>query len=209
MSGEDYTLQNLAQHLMNACRSTCLDAGAIIAFMIVLKEIVQAPGLHKGGRTISRQAVRGIIFDGKKLLLIHSAVNGDYKFPGGGVEQHETFEEALIREIQEECGLVVTNIVGALGCVVEYRCPVEDDYDVFKMTSRYYFCRVGSNSVEGCLDRYEADLGFRPVWVDIEAAIQTNEEIICTRPDRAPSWIQRDTFVLNYLMELDRVPSND
>lgn len=57
--------------------------------------------------------------------MIYSPKNGDYKFPGGGVDHGESFEEALIREIREECGVTVARIEREFGCVIEYDRPAE------------------------------------------------------------------------------------
>lgn len=45
---------------------------------------------------IRRTAVRGIIYDRDRLLMVQTRL-GDYKFPGGGVQENETHEEALKR----------------------------------------------------------------------------------------------------------------
>ena len=54
----------------------------------------------------------GIITKDNKIALIRKA-RGGYKgkldLPGGGIEHTETPEEALIRELQEEAGVTVTN----------------------------------------------------------------------------------------------------
>ena len=52
---------------------------------------------------IRRTAVRGIIFDRGKLLLIRASA-GEVKFPGGGQEDGETDLETLARETLEETG---------------------------------------------------------------------------------------------------------
>lgn len=58
-----------------------------------------------------RTSVRAIIPFKEGLILIHRVreENGQvldyYVFPGGGLEENESFEECLIREIQEEVGI--------------------------------------------------------------------------------------------------------
>ena len=53
-----------------------------------------------------RFAVRGIIIrDGR--IAMQQAGEGYYKILGGGIDAGETNEEALIREVREESGLVV------------------------------------------------------------------------------------------------------
>ncbi len=53
--------------------------------------------------------VRAACFDGEgRLFLVrHSYVPG-WHMPGGGVERHETAEQALIKELREEGNLVMT-----------------------------------------------------------------------------------------------------
>ena len=52
---------------------------------------------------IYRVAVRGIIFLDGRLLMIQSDF-GEVKLPGGGMEEGETDEQTLIREVKEETG---------------------------------------------------------------------------------------------------------
>lgn len=55
---------------------------------------------------------KAIIFnqDGKLLALLRSYTNKKWDLPGGAVEIPENHEAALLREIQEETGLVVSGI---------------------------------------------------------------------------------------------------
>jgi 8-oxo-dGTP diphosphatase len=39
---------------------------------------------------VRRTAVRAVIRRGDELLMIHSSVGGDFKFPGGGLEPGES-----------------------------------------------------------------------------------------------------------------------
>lgn len=135
--------------------------------------------------------------------MIYSSKEGDYKFPGGGVEMGETYEAALVREIEEECGATVLSINDELGKVIEFDIPKEEDYDVFKMVSFYYICEVDPNLGEQTLDQYEKDLGFTPMWVDIDKAILTNQMLIGT--NNFPRWTSRETFVLKHIKEKYRL----
>jgi mutator protein MutT len=53
-----------------------------------------------------------LIFEGGKLLITqrHASAHlgGLWEFPGGKREQHETFEQCLIREIREELGVEIS-----------------------------------------------------------------------------------------------------
>ena len=103
-------------------------------------EIFCKENLNLNGKIYYREAVRGIIMKGSEILLIYSKKNGDYKLPGGGIEEGETHKQALIREVQEEAGIRVEVEVEVLQ-VMEYDEGQFDDCDVFKMLSTYYKCR--------------------------------------------------------------------
>lgn len=148
---------------------------------------------------IYREAVRGVIKHKNKLLMVYSSKDGDYKFPGGGVDAGETYEEALAREIREECGATVTKICSEFGKTIEYDIPIEKEYDVFKMVSYYYICEVNSVLEEQLLEEYERNLGFEPVWTDIDSAIKANKTIINTKTYDTPRWTKRELFVLELL----------
>jgi 8-oxo-dGTP pyrophosphatase MutT (NUDIX family) len=165
--------------------------------MPILTTIHRADGIDVHGKTVSRTAVRGVILRGRDLLMIHSATVGDYKFPGGGVNEGESHAQALAREIQEECGAVLTHIGREIGAVVEYNFAVEDEFDTFKMTSHYYLCGVQDDLGPQHLDDYERDLGFEPVWMPIDEALRSNRSLLeSTSP---PEWLRREIFMLEYL----------
>lgn len=50
-----------------------------------------------------------IIYDGKKILVAHRNPTGDmggrWEFPGGKLDEGESFEEAIVREMKEEFGV--------------------------------------------------------------------------------------------------------
>lgn len=53
------------------------------------------------------QAVHGFCFYGDKLVVVYAGDKGYWTFPGGGIEQGETWQEATIREIKEESNMKV------------------------------------------------------------------------------------------------------
>lgn len=122
---------------------------------------------------------------------------GDYKFPGGGVNVDETHAQALARELLEECGASLLSVDDEIGTIVEYNLPMEKDFDVFKMTSYYYQCQVKDGFGSQKLDGYEAELGFQPMWIDIDQAIEANQLLL----NSSVGWLRREIFALEYLKQ--------
>ena len=146
-----------------------------------------------------REAVRGIILYNDKILMVHSN-KGDYKFPGGGVNIRESHEEALAREIREETGYIMDEVVNKIGMVIQRNVDkYETDY-IFEMTSHYYLCKVTDRQVSQQLDDYEKELDFCPMWINIDKAISSNEEILRNGED-INSWVYRETKVLKALRD--------
>ena len=158
---------------------------------------------YTDARVAVREAVRAVIFQGNKLLLIYSTVRGDYKFPGGGIKRGESGDEALRREIREECGAELTTVGRLIGQVKEERPAFDKEFDTFVMTSRYYLCTVDKEEIsEQELDDYEADLGFTPVWITPDDALKANEKILA-EDGSPPVWTKRETRFLQALINME------
>ena len=167
--------------------------------MPILTTLHRADGVNVHGRTVHRTAVRAVIQRGRDLLLIFSAAMGDYKFPGGGVDAGEAHEQALRREVREECGAELSHFGEEIGSVVEYNHAKDAGFEIFKMTSHYYRCEVMNGFGAQTLDGYERDLGFTPVWIAIDDAIRINKSLLASA--NPPEWLKREIFLLEYLRE--------
>lgn len=147
---------------------------------------------------VSREAVRAIIMEDNKLLMIHTN-KGDYKFPGGGVNQGETHLEAVKREVMEESGFIVESVLEKIGVTIERRYDKYDDSKIFEMTSYYYLCKLSGERTKQKLDDYEADMGFEPKWIIMEEALSINKKYLENHNDNYNTWVNRENYVLTQL----------
>jgi 8-oxo-dGTP diphosphatase len=99
-------------------------------------------------------AVSAAIFHDGRVLIVRRAqppAHGLYTLPGGGVELGETLEEAVIREVREETGLVIEPIA-----LAGYRQMITRD-------------------AKGQIERHFVILPFAARWIGGE--IMLNEEL--------------------------------
>lgn len=154
----------------------------------------------EGLRINTREAVRGVIINDDKLLMIHTN-KGDYKFPGGGVNQDESKLMALIREIEEESGYEVKAVDRLIGQIIERDIDIYDENSIFEMISLYFMCRVTDQQKEQHLDDYEKEMEFHPVWIDIEDAILHNERLLESHKDNN-RWLKREILALKEIKRI-------
>ena len=149
---------------------------------------------------IERVAIRGVVLHKNKILLVETS-KGDLKFPGGGLEEGETVEECLLREIKEETGYIQIECKQLIGKYIQRRYDAFNTSDVFQSTSYYYICQIESfEKVDVQLDDYEQDLQFQSKWVSLEEAIKQNLQAIA-QPE-ANGWVGRELVVLTQLKSL-------
>ncbi len=142
-----------------------------------------------------RPSVRGIIIREEKIALVHSLLYDYYKFPGGGLEQNETVEEALIREVREETGLQVElESIRPFGRVRRL-----DAFDSMKFVqdSDYYLCDADPEPVSQSLDEYENRERFTLEWVTWRDAVHVNRSR--SHGPKSPVMIERENRVLELL----------
>ena len=95
------------------------------------------------------EVVAAIIRKGDKIFATQRGY-GEWKdwweFPGGKMEEGESPEEALVREIREELSTEIS--------VEELLCTVEYDYPKFHLTMHCYWCSLVTEALH--LNEHEA-----------------------------------------------------
>ena len=114
-----------------------------------------------------RNIARGFILNEQSEVLLEYIYDDDgfghrdyYETPGGGVKDNESLQEALIREIEEECGYLV-QIIDELG-------EVDDYYNlIHRENHNYYFIAkvigVGNKKQEPDEIKRIKDISFHPI----------------------------------------------
>lgn len=140
-------------------------------------------------------STRGIICrDGKYAMQLGG--DGEYKIPGGGLEDGESYMEALCREVAEETGLVVDEEkVRFLGETVEIRRDIREADKKYVKRSLVYLCDVKEERVEIKMTESEIKRGYHPVWADLDTILSQNHRMI------KEDWQLRDTRILELLRE--------
>lgn len=91
------------------------------------------------------EVVAGVIFWGNLVLCVQRPKNKlhyiseKYEFPGGKIEENETKEEALERELLEELNLSIKDKT--------YFLKVVHEYPDFELTMHSFICKVDTKEV--------------------------------------------------------------
>ena len=124
---------------------------------------VVAAVIAEGGRIFATQRGYGEFKDG-------------WEFPGGKIEEGETPQQALVREIQEELDTEVE--VGDLLGTVEY------DYPTFHLSMQCFLCRIKSGRLN--LKEHEAARWLAEDELDSVDWLPADIEVL--------EWIRREIF---------------
>lgn len=144
-----------------------------------------------------KYTVRAVIVrDGK--IAVQQSKAGDYKILGGGVEQGESLTDALLREVQEESGLIVIpESIRPIGQIVEKRRDLFDPAMIYLCHSCFFFCDVREHMETMHMTESEREKGFHLVWAAPEEIMKGNEPFCETQP-----WSYRDREFVRMLPEL-------
>lgn len=127
------------------------------------------------GVAFIRHSARCINIKNGLVAMVHSIKYNYYKFPGGGIDEGESPEGAVIRETREEAGLaVIPGSIQEYGYVHRIQKSDHDDADYFLQDNFYYLCDVEEGLYPQDLDDYEADERFTLEYVTPDKAISVN-----------------------------------
>jgi len=151
---------------------------------------------------IKRISIRGVIFIGDKLVMVHTKRANELLFPGGGIESGETDSDTLIREVREETGYqVIPETIKELGYITEIRKSIYDEHELYEGVSYYYYCKVNEEcKTEPQYSLDELKAGYHVVFIKPEVAYLENDKVIKEIGPRS-TWIMRENFILDILIK--------
>lgn len=159
--------------------------------------------LYKINEPKIRKAVRTILFNEKgEIAILHKKNKNEYKLVGGGIEENENMEEALRREVNEEAGCIIKDIV-ELGYVEELRT-----INNFMQISFVFVSKVEKNKNQLSLTKQEQDEGAEICWFLPEIALKKIKEcynrLIPSKYSNlynSKMVIKRDELILEYYLK--------
>ncbi len=133
-----------------------------------------------------RVGCRGIVVKDNKVLLSYEERTGVYMSPGGGLENGETLEECVARELQEETGFKVKPLEAFLK-VKEYA------YEVL-WENNYFICEI-EGECERNLTESEKYNKVSAKWVEIDKAIEIFSDYQSRPTDKASLYLREYTVL--------------
>ena len=151
----------------------------------------------------TRYAVRTILLnDNGEIAVLNKSKKNEYKLIGGGIEGHESLEQALRREVIEEAGCEI-DILAELGYVEEYQTV-----NNFVQTSYVYVAKVRKDTKKLHLTKQEKDEGAQLCWYKPNIALQhikdSYNKLIPSKYSNLYSSrmvVKRDSLILKYYLD--------
>lgn len=113
------------------------------------------------------KAVRAIIVENNKILLMHRSRDGSEYFTlvGGLIKSNETAEEALRREVKEETGLDIAS--SRLVFAEEHPAPYNQQYIFLCKAKEHGDLAIQDTAEEALMNKLDINI-HKPAWVDVE-----------------------------------------
>ncbi len=105
----------------------------------------------------------------------YGELKGKWEFPGGKIEEGESPEQAIVREIKEELGASIS--------VKRFYCNVEYDYPTFHLDMDVFLCEVEEGSLQ------------------IEEGIHMGQCFTPIEKLRQEDWCPADALIVNKIIE--------
>lgn len=109
---------------------------------------------------VDRLTVKVVIKKGDLILLLNDGL-----LPGGGIDEHESYNDAITRELQEELGVSVRSIE-VVGIIIQYRNFLGKRYVI-----KGYSAELGSTGGK-TNPQDEGEVNFKQRWLHIEDALR-------------------------------------
>lgn len=132
-------------------------------------------------------------------LMVRSPERDTFEFPGGGVEEGEDLEQAVVREVKEETGYEVVSVGACLIKQFERYPDFFEEGSLFEMTNHFFECEVAPQRGEPELSINEQRDGIAPVWISLDRALEHNQRYAQAKGDKVEPWILRAIAVMTHL----------
>jgi len=133
---------------------------------------IYSDGISKEDANLENSSVacRAILKKDNKYCLMHLTKYNIFTTPGGRIEENETLEECLEREVLEETGIIVK----ALNKTV-----TTTEYFIDSVWTMHYFTvEIIEEGLEIHQTDEEIDLGMVTVWKTLEEVLDIFENVI-------------------------------
>lgn len=132
---------------------------------------------------MKKQAARGIVIKDGKVLLIYRENKGRiyYTIPGGKVEENETLEQTVVREMLEETCITVEPVKLMESCEDTYSNKIQH---IFLCKYIDGVVKLG-DSVEMAKMKKNSDNYYEPMWVTLGKI-----ESLDIKPDSAANFFR-------------------
>jgi len=140
------------------------------------QDVLGTPGLSDTKPRITARAV--VVNPEGHLALMYAEKFSIHTLPGGGVEESESIEAALRREIAEETGATIASIE-PLGVIEENRAHAD-----YTQVNHYYIVRTADDTLHPHLTALEAENGTSALWCSFDEAYQRIAAPVFDRPQQ-------------------------
>lgn len=107
---------------------------------------------------------RAIIQDKEKVLLLYSRAGNFYMLPGGRIEENESPEACVVRELLEETGYHIK--------VVKESVMIQEHYSSSNWNTHFFLCQLSNGQKEAVAWTSEEEaLDIKELWLDPYDAI--------------------------------------